>query len=302
MKNTIRKLTTLFVMLLLLMSMATTAFADGSITFKGFGSNQGFDFSSEGQMFTETDLFGSFKGVMPGDVLSEDITFTNKDTKNSFVKLYMRAEPHVKEDETVLDFLKQLSMKVWNGTELIYDSTLDKSAQLTEKTYLGAFHSGDTAKLHVELTVPLEMDNTYANKVGEVDWIFTVEGYSTSQVTVRKVWADGEAKHEEDTVTVTLLKDGKTLDSQQLSALNDWTYTWKDVDLSGNWQIKETKMPRGYVPSYRMYDGVVVITNSRGLIQTGQLNWPIWLLTGAGIVLIILGGTMMLKKKKENHA
>lgn len=51
-----------------------------------------------------------------------------------------------------------------------------------------------------------------------------------------------------------------------------------------------------------MYDGVVIITNSRGLIQTGQLNWPIWLLTGAGVVLIILGGTMMLKKKKENHA
>ena len=145
MKKLFKTITSLVLMLLIVMSMATTAFADGSITFKGFDKNQGFDFSSEGQMFTQTDLFGSFKGVMPGDVLSEDITFTNKDTKNSFVKLYMRAEPHVKEDETVLDFLKQLSMKVWNGTELIYDSTLDKSAQLTEKTYLGAFHSGDTA-------------------------------------------------------------------------------------------------------------------------------------------------------------
>ena len=47
---------------------------------------------------------------------------------------------------------------------------------------------------------------------------------------------------------------------------------------------------------------VVTITNSRSLIQTGQLNWPVWVLGGAGIALVALGGAMMFKKKRENDA
>ena len=47
---------------------------------------------------------------------------------------------------------------------------------------------------------------------------------------------------------------------------------------------------------------MVTITNTKTLIQTGQLNWPVWVLGGAGIVLISLGGAMLLKKKKENNA
>ena len=38
------------------------------------------------------------------------------------------------------------------------------------------------------------------------------------------------------------------------------------------------------------------------LIQTGQLNWPVWVLGGAGVALVTLGGAMMLKKKRENDA
>lgn len=45
---------------------------------------------------------------------------------------------------------------------------------------------------------------------------------------------------------------------------------------------------------------VVTITNTRSLIQTGQLNWPIWVLGGAGLVLVALGGAMLVKKKKHN--
>lgn len=44
----------------------------------------------------------------------------------------------------------------------------------------------------------------------------------------------------------------------------------------------------------------MTITNTHTLIQTGQLNWPIWVLGGAGLVLIALGGVMLVKKKKHN--
>ena len=410
MKKSFKAITSLVLMLLVVMSMSVTAFAASpSITFEGF--SKGFDFQP-GSEYTETDLFGSFKNVMPGDTVTETITFTNSATDCDFVNLYMRAEAHdetdnplspkVAEKETVAtmtEFLSKLSMKVWNGTELIYDASPDQLDGLKNNKLLGTFRTGETATLKVELSVPIELGNEYANRVGEVDWIFHVEAYNESQLSVRKVWSDGNANHANDSITVNLLKDGKVESSQELNAANgwaytfdrlleghtwtveeaevpagytvsyntvgtlttitntkktppkpdpdpsypldvvvrkvwssddmkdrpdsvtvtlyngdvpyetvrlgawnNWTYTWKDLSAYGNWQVIESNIPKGYVPSYSVSGNVVTITNTRSLIQTGQLNWPIWVLGGAGLVLVSLGGAMLVKKKRENNA
>lgn len=410
MKKSFKAITSLVLMLLVVMSMSVTAFAASpSITFEGF--SKGFDFQP-GSEYTETDLFGSFKNVMPGDTVTETITFTNSATDCDFVNLYMRAEAHdetdnplspkVAEKETVAtmtEFLSKLSMKVWNGTELIYDASPDQLDRLKSNKLLGTFRTGETATLKVELSVPIELGNEYANRVGEVDWIFHVEAYNESQLSVRKVWSDGNANHANDSITVNLLKDGKVESSQELNAANgwaytfdrlleghtwtveeaevpagytvsyntvgtlttitntkktppkpdpdpsypldvvvrkvwssddmkdrpdsvtvtlyngdvpyetvrlgawnNWTYTWKDLSAYGNWQVIESNIPKGYVPSYSVSGNVVTITNTRSLIQTGQLNWPIWVLGGAGLVLVSLGGAMLVKKKRENNA
>lgn len=412
MKKSFKAIASLVLMLLVVMSMSVTAFAASpSITFEGF--SKGFDFQP-GSEYTETDLFGNFKNVMPGDTVTETITFTNSATDCDFVNLYMRAEAHdetanplspkVAETETVAtmtEFLSKLSMKVWNGTELIYDASPDQLDGLKSNKLLGTFRTGETATLKVELTVPIDLGNEYANRVGEVDWIFHVEAYNESQLSVRKVWSDGNANHANDSVTVNLLKDGKVESSQELNAANgwaytfdrlleghtwtveeaevpagytvsyntvgtlttitntkktppkpdpdpdpsypldvvvrkvwssddgkdrpdsvtvtlyngdvpyetvrlgawnNWTYTWKDLSAYGNWQVIESNIPKGYVPSYSVSGNVVTITNTRSLIQTGQLNWPIWVLGGAGLVLVSLGGAILVKKKRENNA
>lgn len=412
MKKSFKAITSLVLMLLVVMSMSVTAFAASpSITFEGF--SKGFDFQP-GSEYTETDLFGSFKNVMPGDTVTETITFTNSATDCDFVNLYMRAEAHDETDNplspkvaekesvaTMTEFLSKLSMKVWNGTELIYDASPDQLDGLKSNKLLGTFRTGETATLKVELSVPIELDNKYANRVGEVDWIFHVEAYNESQLSVRKVWFDGNANHVGDSITVNLLKDGKVESSQELNAANgwaytfdrlleghtwtveeaevpagytvsyntvgtlttitntkktppkpdpdpdpsypldvvvrkvwssddgkdrpdsvtvtlyngdvpyetvrlgawnNWTYTWKDLSAYGNWQVIESNIPKGYVPSYSVSGNVVTITNTRSLIQTGQLNWPIWVLGGAGLVLVSLGGAMLVKKKRENNA
>ena len=412
MKKSFKAITSLVLMLLVVMSMSVTAFAASpSITFEGF--SKGFDFQP-GSEYTETDLFGSFKNVMPGDTVTETITFTNSATDCDFVNLYMRAEAHDETDNplspkvaekesvaTMTEFLSKLSMKVWNGTELIYDASPDQLDGLKSNKLLGTFRTGETATLKVELSVPIELDNKYANRVGEVDWIFHVEAYNESQLSVRNVWSDGNANHVGDSITVNLLKDGKVESSQELNAANgwaytfdrlleghtwtveeaevpagytvsyntvgtlttitntkktppkpdpdpdpsypldvvvrkvwssddgkdrpdsvtvtlyngdvpyetvrlgawnNWTYTWKDLSAYGNWQVIESNIPKGYVPSYSVSGNVVTITNTRSLIQTGQLNWPIWVLGGAGLVLVSLGGAMLVKKKRENNA
>ena len=35
------------------------------------------------------------------------------------------------------------------------------------------------------------------------------------------------------------------------------------------------------------------------LIRTGQLNWPVFALGAAGAILVILGGIVLLKKRKN---
>ena len=408
MKKSCKAVFSLVLMLLIVMSLSSTAFAAApSITFKGFTS--GFDFQP-GSEYTETDLLNSFKNVMPGDTVTETITFTNSASDCDFVNLYMRAEAHdetanplspkVAEKETVAamtEFLSKLSMKVWNGTELIYDAAPNELGGLGSNKFLGTFRSGETATLKVELSVPIDLDNKFADRIGEVDWIFHVEAYNESQLSVRKVWSDGSANHTNDSITVNLLKDGKVEKSQvlnaennwaytfdrlaeghtwtaeeaavpagytvsyktegtettitntkndtpptlptyplditvhkvwsndngkarpssvtvtlyngdiaydrvRLSAHNNWTYTWKDPNAYGNWQVIETNIPKGYVPSYSVSGNIVTVTNTRSLIQTGQLNWPIWVLGGAGLALVALGGAMLVKKKKQNNA
>lgn len=407
MKNTLKKLSSFLLAATLTLGMTFSAnAADSTVTYRG--QEDGFTFGP-GSEYSDTDLFDSFKEVMPGDTRTESITFKNEATDSDFVRLYLRAVPHddnanplspkvaavEKNTASMEDFLARLAMKVYNGSELIYDASPDQTAGLTNNVFLGTVRTGETLDLRVELQVPIELDNTYANREGEVDWVFLVEAFNESQITVRKVWSDGYAKHENDTVTVHLLKDGQVEQTQELNAANgwaytfdrlveghdwkveeadvaedyevsystegttttitntylepipaetgdplditvtkewaepdknhpssvsvtlydgekavetvrlseknDWTYTWKDDDRLGDWQVLETSIPKGYTPSYKVKDGDVTITNTGKLIQTGQLNWPVYVLGGFGVLLVLIG-MIMVSRKRRNHA
>lgn len=125
-----------------------------------------------------------------------------------------------------------------------------KPGGLQENRLLGTFRSGETAKLRVELTVPAELDNTYANRIGEVDWVFHLEAFQESQLTARKLWSDGNANHTGDTITVNLLRDGKIAETQELSAANGWAYTFDRLVEGHTWTVEEASVPAGYTVSY----------------------------------------------------
>ena len=399
-----------FLLLLALMTgLAAPALAeDATITFDGT------DFAfSPGSTYTSTDLFDNFKNVMPGDVLTQSITFKNEAQDYDYVKLYLKAVPHPDEHtqeqpmsekvleaektlESMNEFLSQLTMKVWNGAdktaEPIFEGAPNAAFGAVE---LGRVNKGETAALTVELEVPIELGIEYMYRVGEVDWVLTVEAFRETQLTVRKVWDDGNYYGRPDSVKVNLLRDGQTVESVELtaemgwvhtfdkldadytwtveeetaipgydapkytvngnewvivnsrpwvkpeepgymdltvrkvwndngfgrpefvtvtlyngeravdtvtlSAANGWSYTWRNLAEYDSWQIVERNIPQGYVPYYSARYGTVTITNTATLIQTGQLNWPIWVLGGAGLVLI-LGGAVVLGKKKRKNA
>lgn len=93
-KNIVKQCFSLLLALMLMMSMTVTAFAaESSVTFES-GKVIAFE---PGSVYTETDLFDNFKGVMPGDTLSEEVTIQNKSNDCDYIKVYMRAVLH---DET----------------------------------------------------------------------------------------------------------------------------------------------------------------------------------------------------------
>lgn len=305
-----KKLLSFLTVFLILLSMAAPAYAaESTVTWQG--QEKGFGFAP-GSEYTTSDLFGNFKGVMPGDRLTETISLKNAATDSDYIRLYLRAVPHDVDnaptasgsDETAVtmaDFLSQLTMRVYNGETLIYEASPDKTAGLTENLFLAQLASGESTSLRVELEVPSSLSNQYANRLGEVDWVFTAEQFGQPQsLTVKKVWSDN-GKNRPTSVTVTLYNGDTKVDTVTLSASNNWTYTWQELDGLGDWSVKEINVPNGYKATYKTKDGVTTITNTASLIQTGQLNWPIPVLAGIGALLLIVGLFLIFGKRKHDR-
>lgn len=185
MKKTLKTISALALVLVLLLGMSATAFAESKVTYEGGAEKFVFLPGSE---YTETDLFENFKGVMPGDVITQEITVQNNYTKAEKVKIYLRAVVHDKQGNplseevartedlvSMQDFLSQLTMTVKQGDKVLFSASPDELDGLKENVLLGAFPGKSYTKLVVELSVPIELGNEYANRVGEVDWVFTAE-------------------------------------------------------------------------------------------------------------------------------
>lgn len=212
MKKSMKKLLSLVMVIAALAALTVPALAADAVVSRQ-GTN-GLVIETTGSGYTDTDLFGNFKNVMPGDELTENITIQNNVSGFDYVKLYIRAEAHDEEgnpltysepfenedghdqanidgerDETVVtmaDFLSKLTMEVYlvnaDGTkQSIFSASPDETAQLTDNVLLGTFAKGKSAKLEAVLTVPAELGNEYAYRVGEVDWVFTVEGFNNEK-------------------------------------------------------------------------------------------------------------------------
>lgn len=383
----------MMLILALICSLSITAFAaDSVVTFKSL--EEGWEFSP-GSEYSATDLFDEFKSVMPGDRLTDRIEVKNIAPDCNYINVYFRVEPSP--DSNMQSFLAQLKMRIYNGTDLIYESSPDRADTLANNVFLGSLMKDESLNLTVELDVPTEMDNAYANAIGEIDWIFLAEGIDFTKLTVHKIWDDNGYPERPDNVTVVLNRDGeahasvllnqdnqwthtweklddryewtvteevpegyeatyafedntifitnftdynpapdpspvdlivkkewqglaskdaeypekvtvtlyngkKAVDKVTLSAKNNWTYTWNDLDGSGKWSVLETGIPKGYVPSYKTKGEVVTITNTATLIQTGQLNWPILVLGILGLLMIGYGVYLLTKKRNHEHA
>lgn len=134
----------------------------------------------------------------------------------------------------------------------------------------------------------------------DVDASPKAETYELMDVSVRKVWNDGgRASGRPSAVTVYLYDGAALVDTVTLNSTGGWSHTWKGLKKSGGYTVKEEKLS-GYQDSYSQSGNTFTITNTPKLAQTGQLNWPIPLLAGGGVMLFAIGwGMVFLVRKKD---
>lgn len=170
MKRIMKRVFTLLAALSVVASMTVTAFAAGTVTYDGNAKKFIFEPGSE---YSPTDLFSDFKGVMPGDSITQKVYIKNDVSNNVKIRLYIRSLGAKEGSE---DFLSKLNLRVsQNGDSNLFDAPADQSAQLTEWVYLGTFYSGAEIALNVTLDVPIELDNEFQEAAGYLDWQFKVE-------------------------------------------------------------------------------------------------------------------------------
>lgn len=170
MKKNMQKIFVLLAVIALMMNLSVHAFAAGSVTYDGNAKKFIFEPGSE---HSPTDLFTDFKGVMPGDSITQKVYIKNDISNNVKIKLYMRS---LGAHENSKDFLSKLNLKVsQDKASNLFDAPADQTAQLSEWVYLGTFYSGAEIDLNVTLTVPIELGNEYQQAIGYLDWQFKVE-------------------------------------------------------------------------------------------------------------------------------
>ena len=330
MKNLLKRVLMLSLAMVMVLSMSTTALAvDTTITFvdandPATGADRlGISFKP-GSVYTTTDLFDNFKGLMPGDTETQEVEIINQAKNADYVRVYMYVKPHDAEKnvpqvegkdgyvslEAMQEFLSKLRMTITCAGTTIYDDSPNNVGNLADPTYLGTVDADQKIKLTVSLKVPIELDNTYANRIGEMDWVFYAEGYYYESVTVEKHWDDGGNKYHKrpKSVEVQLYRgDEKYGEPVELNKDNDWKYTWDKLqsDEKGKFTVKELKVPNDYHVSYKTenendFSYTLKVINSMKLIQTGQLNWPIPVLGSLGVLMLCVGIFLLKRKEQEN--
>ena len=171
-----KKLIVLLTVCVLALSTVMPVYAaDGKVTYSG---NAGKFVFEPGSDYSLTDLFPNFKDVMPGDTLTQKITVKNDADNKVKVKIYMRS---LGAHEDSVEFLSQLGLNVQKSADnemaYMFDAAADETAQLTDWVCLGTLYSGGEVNLDVTLSVPVELDNMFQNKIGYLDWEFMIEEF-----------------------------------------------------------------------------------------------------------------------------
>lgn len=124
---------------------------------------------------------------------------------------------------------------------------------------------------------------------------------------VIKIWQDEglEAQRPKE-IIVQLLKEEEVFEEAILDESNNWKYIWENQPSEYAWHVVEKEVPEGYTVEIIQEGNIFQIVNSKEeqpdipekLPQTGQIWWPIPVLTAVGLFFIIVG---LVRKRIEDN-
>ena len=115
-------------------------------------------------------------------------------------------------------------------------------------------------------------------------------------LTVLKIWNVTD-NNIPKSVTIELLKAEEVIDTIELNKNNNWTYTWKQIEESDLYSIREINIPSDFKATYRIEGNTFIVTNTKKLIQTGQADWLITFMTSCGLIFIAIG--IIVERRKH---
>lgn len=171
MKKIIKTISLLALALVIMTVTTITVCADSTVTYEAEAEEFVF---APGSEYSPTDLFENFKGVMPGDSLTQTIEIKNEKSNKDTVKIYLKA---LGANEGSEEFLSQmtLTVKVAGGNEELFNAPANETAQLTDWVLLGTLENNASVTLDVTLNVPITVSNDFQNGIGYIDWRFKAE-------------------------------------------------------------------------------------------------------------------------------
>lgn len=160
---------TALVLVACLMLASVSVIADTLPIVDFTGSEDEFVFTPE-----STDIFTNFKGVMPGDSLTQQVIVRNSSDMD--VNIYMRAEAV---DAVDAEFLSYFTLTVLNGDSPIFDAPANEQDGLAENVLLGELSSGSELTLDILLQASLLLGDEFQNYSGRIIWVFTIDEIPT---------------------------------------------------------------------------------------------------------------------------
>jgi type II secretory pathway pseudopilin PulG len=139
----------------------------------------------------------------------------------------------------------------------------------------------------------------------------------TMDLSVIKVWKDeGHENDRPDHVTVSLYRDGVEYSTVELNTENNWKYTWSVPEDTSRWQLVEKEISAKYTVTSVQDGKAFVVTNTykeetpntpdtpskSTLPQTGQLWWPVLLISLCGSVMFFIGLALRRRGNSDHEA
>lgn len=133
------------------------------------------DYTDSKELITSSDdLFSNIDTLMPGDVVSDTLSITNKN--NNGIELFFKSVP-LSEDKYYLtedyELLNKINLNIDFKGKNIYNGSLI-GEELSDIISLGKFKSGESGNFKFTLTVPRDLTNEFNMTATKVKWYFAV--------------------------------------------------------------------------------------------------------------------------------